>query len=255
MRRFLVCGGIHSRPSAVEALRQAARLRQPEAILFVGGVVGGLRQYAARGATPWALTHADALFIERFFEVLGELGVFAAVIPGPADTPVEEFLRMGMHAEVDFPGVNLVHATLVQKGDVAVCGIGGRIGAGAVYDADLCSRTLAGYFLRSLRSARQPHRVLLLAAPPTGTLGGTDGSTLVGELIDSHHPSLCVVGGPDERRGCQRVARTLVVNPGHLAEGSAAWVDLGRPASEVVEFLDLRHPGVMGSATELGVCD
>jgi Icc-related predicted phosphoesterase len=255
MRRFLVCGGIHSRPSALEALRRAARLRQPEAVLFVGGVGGGLRQYAARGTTPWALTHADALFIERFFEALGELGVFAAVVPGPADTPLEEFLRIGMHAEVDFPGVHLVHATLVQKGDVAVCGVGGRIGTEAVYDGDTCSRTLVEYHLRSLRAARQPHRVLLLAAPPRGALGGDDGSSLVGELIDSHHPSLCAVGGPDGRRGSQRVARTLVINPGHLAEGSAAWLDLGRPVEEAVEFLDLRHPGGTGAAAELGVCD
>jgi Icc-related predicted phosphoesterase len=236
-------------------LRRAARLRQPEAILFAGGILGGVREYAARGATPWGLTHEDALFVERFFETLGELGSFAAVIPGPADTPLEEFLRIGMHAEVDFPGVHLVHATLVQKGDVAVCGVGGRIGTGGAADADTPSRTLTEYYLRSLRAARQPHRILLLAAPPTGALGGTDGSSLMGELIDSHHPTLCVVGGQDERRGSQRVASTLVINPGHLAEGSAAWLDLGRPAQEAVEFLDLRHPGGTGVVTELGVCD
>jgi Icc-related predicted phosphoesterase len=255
MRRFLVCGGVHGRPWGLDVLRRAAGQRKPEAVLFVGGVLGGLRQYAARGSTPWALTHEDALFVERFFETLGELGVFAGVIPGPADTPLEEFLRIGMHAEVDFPGVHLAHATLISMGDLAVCGIGGRVGNGAVYDADTCSRVQVEYHLRSLRAARQPHRVLLLAAPPTGALGGADGSALVGELIDSLHPSLCAVGGPDGGRGSQRVARTLVVNPGHLAEGSAAWVDLGRPAAEAVEFLDLRHPGATGAPSELGVCD
>jgi hypothetical protein len=255
MRRFLICGGAYSRSKALEALRHLVQVRQPEGVLFAGGVVGGLRQYAVRGNTPWGLTREDALFIERFFETLGDLGVFAAVIPGPADTPLEEFLRMGMHAEVDFPGVHLVHATLVQKGDVAVCGIGGRIGNGAVVDRDSFPRTLAEYHLRPLLAARQPHRILLLSVPPTGPLGGDEGTPLIGDLIDSHHPSLCVVGGSDACRGCQRLARTLVVNPGSLAEGSAAWLDWGRPAAEAVEFLDVRHPGVSGTTAELGVCD
>src|SRR5260370_35277994 len=123
MGRFRVWGGARGRAGALEGLRSAARLRQPEAVLFAGGVLGGVRQYAARGTTPWALTHEDALFVERFFETLGELGVFAAVIPGPADTPLEEFLRLGMHAEGDSPAAHCVHPPPVPKANVAVCGV------------------------------------------------------------------------------------------------------------------------------------
>jgi Icc-related predicted phosphoesterase len=64
---------------------------------------------------------------------------------------------------------------------------------------------------------------------------------MVSDLIDNLHPALCVVGGPAAGRGSQRLAGTLVVNPGYLAEGSVALVDWTRPAQEEVEFLDLRE--------------
>jgi hypothetical protein len=46
-----------------------------------------------------------------------------------------------------------------------------------------------------------------------------------------------VVAGSTAHRGWQRIAHTLVVNPGCLADGSAAWLDRGR---DEVDFLDLR---------------
>ncbi len=255
MRRFLVCSGVHSRPKSLEWLRQAVAKRRPEGLLFAGGVLDRGRQYVAQTTTQWGLTHDDALFLEKFFETVGGLDIFSAIIPGPVDTPLEDFLRLGMNAEVDFPGLHLVHATLVEKGDIAVCGMGGCISGCPATELDTCSRTLAEYHLRSLGSAKQPHKVLLLANPPPGQLGGEEGSALTGDLIDSYHPSLCVVAGPSERRGTQRIASTLVINPGCLAEGWAAWLDRNRPADEQVEFLNLRDLESAGVATDIGVCD
>ena len=60
-----------------------------------------------------------------------------------------------------------------------------------------------------------------------------------GDLIDSYHPTLCVVAGTTERRGSQRIAHTLVVNPGRLADGSVAWLDWNRSRGEQVEILPL----------------
>jgi Icc-related predicted phosphoesterase len=255
MRHLLVCGGVGGRAKGLDWLRQVVEVRRPDAVLFAGGVLNGVRQYAACGSTAWGLAREDALFIEHFFEVLGGLGTFSAVIPGPGDTPVEDFLRMGMHAELEFPKVHLVHAGLVEQGDTAVCGVGGRLCDGPAGEIDVCSRTLAEYHLRPLWTSTRPHRVLLLACPPAGPLGGDDGSSLVGDLIDSYHPGLCVVGGPNERRGARRMARTLVVNPGHLAQGCAAWVDRSRPVGEMVELLDLHHFGPYAVPADLGVCD
>jgi hypothetical protein len=63
------------------------------------------------------------------------------------------------------------------------------------------------------------------------------------------------VGGSDAHRGTQRVASTLIVNPGCLAEGSAAWLDLSLPSDERVEFLDLRELELACLSPDLGAGD
>jgi Icc-related predicted phosphoesterase len=84
----------------------------------------------------------------------------------------------------------------------------------------------------------KPRKVLLLPGPPPGDLGGPEGNPVIGELIDGLRPSLCVVAGRTERRGLQRVASTLVVNPGSLVDGSAALLDWDRSGDDPVEFLN-----------------
>jgi hypothetical protein len=255
MRRLLVCAGLHSRPRGLEWLCQVVQAREPDGVVFAGGVLDEVRQHGARPAPAEGLTPADGRFLEQFFRVLGKLGVFSAVIPGPADVPLEDFLRLGMHAEIESPQVHVAHATLITRADVAVCGVGGRLWESRANGRGGYSRTLAEYHLRPLWTAPKPHRILLLPAPPPGPLGGEQGSPLVGQLIDSFHPSLCVVCGPNERRGSERIAQTLVINPGHLAEGWAALLDWHCPRDEQVEFVNLRQTGRLGAAADIGVCD
>ena len=69
---------------------------------------------------------------------------------------------------------------------------------------------------------------------------------IVGDLIDWLRPSLCVVAGPTERRGLQRIASTLIVNPGRLADGSAAWLDWDRSGDDQVEFCTTDAQGAAG---------
>jgi hypothetical protein len=253
MRRFLVCCGARSRPRSLEWLEKAVESRKPDGILFAGGVLDAARQYAVKPCTPWGMTRSDAAFVEHFFQFLGKLGVFTAIIPGPEDTPLDDFLRMGMHAEVEFPNLHLVHGTLLEKGDVAISGIGGHVSEECAYERDVCSRVMAEYWLRPLWTAKQPHRILLLPAPPPGALGGADGKRLAGDLIDSYHPGLCVVHGLTDHRGTLRIGKTLIVNPGALVDGSAAVVDWSKPADDQVEFLKLRS--LERAANEVGIGD
>jgi hypothetical protein len=254
MRRFVACSGVRGRSKALSWLRRLVEKRRPDGVLFAGGVLDrGWR--CTTDTAPCALTRDEAIFVEKFFQTVGGLGVFSAIIPGPADAPLDEFLRLGMAAEVEFPGLHIVHATPAEKGDVIVCGMGGCVVDGPAAELDVCSRTRAEYQLRPMWTARQPRKVLLLARPPTGALGGEKGSRLIAELVDSFHPSLCVVAGPSERRGTRRMASTLVVNPGYLAEGWAAWLDWGREADDRVELLDLRDLDRAGLPADLGVCD
>jgi Icc-related predicted phosphoesterase len=236
MNTLLLCSGIRGKQRGLDCLRRAVETRRPAGVLFAGGVLALERCYEAK-ISNWGMTREDALFAERFFETLGELGVFSAVIPGAGDTPLEEFLRLGMHAEVEYPEVSLAHATLITRNGLAVTGLGGWVSEGAACEVDCCPRSLARYYLRSLAAANQPHKVLLLARPPAGP-SDSDGSVLSAELIDSLHPSLCVAGDAGEGASVRRVVHTLVVNPGSLSEGRAAWLDWRLGAADRVELLD-----------------
>jgi Icc-related predicted phosphoesterase len=189
--------------------------------------------------------------VERFFRTLGALETFCAVIPGVGREPLEEFFRLGMQAEMEYPNIHVVHATLVEEGHIAFCGIGGTIVERELLGTDSYSRVVTEYFLRSLRRTNEPRTVLLLPSAPPGSLGGPDGDPLIGELIDSYHPSLCVAAGSTQRRGNMRIGNTLVVNPGYLSEGSAAWLDWHKTPELQVELLDLgaKTAEVVGALT------
>jgi Metallophosphoesterase, calcineurin superfamily len=238
MNTFLICGGTRGERVSLELLKRVVGDRRPDGVLFTGGVLDPRHDFEPHTMT-WDLTPADARFVEDFFRTLGGLGVFCAVIPGPDDGPLDKFLRLGMKAEFEFPSLDIVHATLVTAGGVAVCGVGGRVSDGPAYELDLCSQTQAEYVVRPLREARQYRKVLLLSAAPPGPLAGEGGSVVSADLIARCRPGVCVVLGPGDRFGIQRLERTLVVNPGPLCEGRAAWLNWSNPADPLIRLLDL----------------
>jgi hypothetical protein len=242
IRRLLLCSGVHGSRDSLTWLRRAVRQRRPDALLFAGGILSLSRADGDDGY-PWRLTLEDGKFIKEFFAALGELRVFTAIIPAPFGEPLDEFLRLALQAELAFPKVHVVHATLIEKDGLAVCGLGGILAEHELLGLDSLSRPTAEYFLRSLWTARQPRKAILLPTPPPGKLGGVEGEPLVADLLGSLHPDLGVVAGSSARRGSETVGRTLVVNPGCLADGSAAWLDWSVKGRQKVEFLDLDRAG------------
>ena len=238
MRQFLACSGIGGRTDAVDRLEFLAREREPDAILFAGGLFAPAPPVESPTAAA-ERRHHDMQLLERFFATLGAIRTAAAVIPGPADAPLRAFLMAGMHARSQSPGVHLVHCTMVTARDVVISGIGGELTH--VEDSGepvvRCSRTTAEYFLQAFGAADESEKILMLGSPPTGALGGARGNEIASDLVDSYHPKLCIVAGPNESRGVERVARTNIVNPGSLSDGSAAWIDWTRESSEQVEMI------------------
>lgn len=193
-------------------------------MLFAGGVLRSDREHDG-----WDLTRDDARFVEELLHTLGGLGVFTAIIHGRADAPADELLRLAMNAELEYPALRIAHGTLCQDGELAVCGVGGRVCDGPAYELGVWSRTQAELAARSLRSAAAPRKALLLAASAE--------EDVCEALIGRAGAVLCVAPGEDGRWGCRRVGGALVVCPGHLADGRAAWVKWdGEPE---VSFLDL----------------
>ncbi len=239
MKTYLACSHIDGRSEAVERLQVLVQQRHPDAILFAGGlfdVHGGDASPVAAAERCRQNTH----LLEHFFSALGAAKTVAAVIPGPHDAPLQAFLMAGIHARSEWPGVHLVHCTMVTARDVVVLGVGGELthaedSGGTVIR---CSRTTAEYFLQPFDAADESKKVLLLSSAPKGRLGGSLGNRVAGDLVNSHHPRLCVVGGPGNARGFERVARTTLVNPGSLSEGSAAWIDWNREVNAQVEMIE-----------------
>jgi Icc-related predicted phosphoesterase len=242
MRRFLVCSGVHGQIECLDCLERAVAQRRPDGILFAGGVLDRARRYAPTSATEFGHTKEDVFFLTHFFSALGRLGVFCAVIPGVYDAPLERFLRIGMNAELEYPLLHLVHATLIEEKDVAVVGLGACITDYTSTDIGYYSRSLADYYFRSLWTTTKPRKVLLLPEPPQSWLGNIENRRIAGALMATYRPTLCVLGSPSHCVSAEHIAGTLVINPGHLCEGSGAWLDWELPVGEQVEFLDLRSP-------------
>jgi hypothetical protein len=229
MKRFLIAGGLDGRSEALATLRSLVQQRRPDGVLFAGEVLGDRTTSHADKLKGWN----DA------FEGLGNLGVFTAMVPGAGMAPLREFARLAIDNELELPNLHVVHATLFESGNLALCGVGGELTEfeDRIEDRLCYSRASAEYFLRPFQWSDMPRKFLLLTVAPPGPLGGDTGNRICGDFIDSYHPTLCVVAGPTERRGSQRIASTLVVNPGRLADGSAAWLDTTRSADQAVEFI------------------
>jgi hypothetical protein len=236
MKRLLLCSGVNGERRGIESLRRFVADQRPEAILFAGGILSPQRPMVPCGSSPWGVALEDERFVHDFGAALGRLEVFSAVIPGPNFEPLDLFYRWGIAVELEFPHVHMVHATLVEERDLAVCGLGVAVAEEALMREDSYSRVRALYFLRPLRTSVKPHKVLLLAEPPPGVLGGPEENRVIAEIIDGLGPRLCVVAGQTERRGLQWIGSTLVVNPGSLADESAALLDWDRKGNDQVEF-------------------
>src|SRR5262249_53469377 len=145
-----------------------------------------------------------------------------------------------MNAEIEYPRLHVVHATPIEEGDVAVVGLGACITDYTSTDIGYYSRSLADYYFRSLWTTSKPRTAILLAESPQSWLGEVENRRMVNALLTTYRPKVCVLGRSSKRRGVERIADTLVINPGHLCEGNVAWLDWDRPTCAQVEFLDLR---------------
>jgi Icc-related predicted phosphoesterase len=246
MKRFLICGGIQGRVENLESLLSVARERRPNGILFAGGVLDRKRTFEPTATTYWGHSRSDTQFLQNFFASLGKLGIFSAIIPGVIDAPLDKFLELGTNAEINYPRLHLVHASPIEEGDVAVIGLGVRITDYTATDIGYYSQSLANYHLRSLQRTRHSRTVLLLSEPPESWRGDQENRRIMHTLLTTHHPKLCVVGRSGGGRSAERIADTLVINPGLLADGNTVWFDWDRAPDEQVKFLDLPNMASSG---------
>jgi hypothetical protein len=247
MRRFLVCSGIYGQTEALTRLETLVRERRPDGLLFAGGVLARPREYAPASGSEFGYTKEEAVFVEHFFSTLGRLDIFSAIIPGVFDASLDLFLHLGMKAELEYRRLHLVHATPIVEGDVAIFGLGACIDGYKDTDIGYYSQTLAEYYFRPLWTIEKPRTVLLLPEPLQGWHGDVENRRWTDALIATYHPQVCVLGSPCVCRGVEHIASTLLISPGYLSEGCAAWLDWNHHGDDQVEFLHLRKPATQQS--------
>ena len=110
--------------------------------------------------------------------------------------------------------------------DTAIFGIGASTFTPFGTPSEFPESTFAGWLENSwLKARKYPHTVLVSHNPPKDSAcdvipGNIHvGSTAVRAFLEEAQPDVCLCGHIHEARAVDRVGRTIVVNPGALAQG------------------------------------
>jgi len=159
-----------------------------------------------------------ASLVKPIREKLMELTKYVLAVPGNEDP---DDVRREMR-EFD------IHGKEVKFGNVKIVGFEGarwvETGEGVFVSYDPIHE--------KLRKEKGERVVLLTHVPPFDTevdklwTGHHVGSPFLKSLIEEYQPDLVICGHIHEARGVDRIKKTTVINPGALADGYAAWIEL-----------------------------
>ena len=197
---WIAVGDIHDDPACFHRIPELA---QADGIIVTGDltITGGVKQ------------------AELVMEVLRahDLPVWAQI--GNMDRPEVD-------AWLSEQGWNLHTVTRELTPDTAIFGVGASTFTPFGTPSEFPESTLAAWLDACWQCARRyPHTVLVSHNPPKDTAcdvipGDVHvGSTAVREFLEEAQPDICLCGHIHEARAVDRVGRTVVVNPGALAQG------------------------------------
>jgi Icc-related predicted phosphoesterase len=177
---------------------------------------------------------------QSIFKALAEGRRPAYWVPGPADAPVEDYLREAANIEIVRPDLRGVHGTaaLGPDGHVVFAGIGGEVSddpeaAREERERLRYARWEAEYRLKVINELDEHQLVLLFSTRPAHKGHDTPGSEALAELIATYRARLAVSPGDP---ASEVIGRSLIVTPGSLAEGSYAVADLSAHDAELKEL-------------------
>jgi nucleotide-binding universal stress UspA family protein/Icc-related predicted phosphoesterase len=238
----LVLNTIAGRCDRLKALLDREQSHSFGAVLVLGNLLP-LAESANTHSQARSALNGHELY-RRIAPIVDLLGAFNApvyLLPGEHDPSVAA-LSQAIQLYRDWARLHLIHGTaayLPSRG--VVTGFGGRLTTTQVSDASIqfpaseargAFEHLAAYNTTFKTADR---RIFLFGTPPRGSSIDLDAGTNVGvellnDLIDAYQPHLVCCGGPASGRGVEMISGTQVINPGALADGSYAIVDLERGA-------------------------
>ncbi len=148
---------------------------------------------------------------------LKELSRYVLAVPGNEDP---EEVRKAMR-DMD------IHGKTVKLNDVTVIGFEGArwisSDEGVFISYDPIHETL---------KKAEGKKILLTHVPPFDTeadrlwTGQHAGSPFLRSLVEEYQPDLVICGHIHESRGVDRIKKSTILNPGALADGYAAWIEM-----------------------------
>lgn len=227
--QVLVLNSIGGRLDQLQKVLTRARTASLGAVFVVGSLAA-----ARRPDTP---PH-DAAVYEPLLDTLASLGLPIYIAPGVDDAPLPVLGRI-LQSYRNSINLFLVHraAAYLGDGDV-VAGFGGQLTADETalpdgwhfpgWELRITFEHLAAFNAQFQMAQR---RVLLLGTPPRGHHVDRDGEQSVGfqvvnGVLRTYQPHLVCCAGPPSGRGVEHIETTPVVNPGLVADGCYALINM-----------------------------
>jgi Icc-related predicted phosphoesterase len=133
--------------------------------------------------------------------------------------------RWETHHYLDRLGINL-HGQGHRFGDLGIFGVGGSNPTPFLTPTEFSEEEIADCLMAGYETISDaPYKILVAHCPPYQTAidriysGYHVGSTSVRRFIETYQPDLCISGHIHEAPGEDRLGRTLLLNPGMLAQG------------------------------------
>jgi Icc-related predicted phosphoesterase len=133
--------------------------------------------------------------------------------------------RWETHHYLEQRGINL-HGQGYHFGDLGIFGVGGSNLTPFYTPTEFTEEEIAAYLLAGYTMVQDaPYKLLVAHCPPYHTAvdrlysGEHVGSTSVRQFIETYQPDICISGHIHEAPGEDRLGRTLLLNPGMLAQG------------------------------------
>jgi Icc-related predicted phosphoesterase len=219
--KIIALPDLHGAADSLTAIQDP--LRQADLVLLVGDLSQVPNQEGAQAVVRALQAWNPALL----------------AVPGNWDGPdVVRFLEAQQ--------INL-HLRKVIRGKLPLIGIGGSLPTGLHAPNELPEDRFAA-LVADLRRTLQPAPpyVLVCHQPPANTRndlawnGQHVGSPSVRRLIEETQPLVCFTGHIHEGMGIDWIGQTMVINPGPLAQGSYAYVEI---TGEQLQTAEIRPAG------------
>lgn len=217
-----------SRPAAPRSAASGAEARQEYLWIAVGDIHDAPENFAE---IP-ELAQADGVLVTGDLTITGGVRQAEAVMkalaaPGlPVWAQIGNMDRPEVDAWLSEKGCNLHTRVRELAPGIAAFGVGASTFTPFGTPSEFPESAFAAWLEASWREARAfPHTILVSHNPPKDTAcdlipGDVHvGSTAVREFLEEAQPDMCLCGHIHEARAIDRIGRTVIANPGALAQG------------------------------------